>query len=226
MGSQLPFLTESQFSERLLRVSPSCPSPALGPLYTHYTELRRWNPRLSLVGPGTAQQVVERHYGESLAARSLILPGDRSLLDVGTGAGFPGLVLAAAMPSLDVTLVEPRGRKWAFLRAAVRCCGLSSQCLNVRVERPLSKQLPGEIDIVSCRAVSLSSRLLETLCEGFPQVRFLLWCGAKIPEFPDVCRVEREVALAGSHRRRILEIIVTPKGSKSDTGRRDTTSHS
>lgn len=217
MGSQLPFLTESQFRQRLLRVSPRCPSPALGALYTHYTELRRWNQRLSLVGPGTAEQVVERHYGESLAACSLILPGDRTLLDVGTGAGFPGLVLAAAIPSLGVTLVEPRERKWAFLRTAVRHCGLSSQCLNVRVERPLSKELPREVDIVSSRALSLSSRLLETLCEGNPRVRFLLWCGAMTPELPDVCRIEREVALAGSRRRRILEIIVTPIGRKRDT---------
>ncbi len=214
MGSQLPFLTESRFRQRLLRVSPDCPAVAAGTLCRHYTELRRWNRRLSLVGPGTAQEVVERHYGESLAALPLILPSDRSLLDVGSGAGFPGLVLAAALPSLNVTLVEPRERKWAFLRTAIRCCGLSIQCLNVRVERPLSKDFPCEIDVVTCRAVSLSPEFLETLCEGFPRFRFLLWCGAKMPEFPDVCRVEREVALAGSSRRRILEINVTPKGGK------------
>ncbi len=213
MGSQLPFLNETQFRQRVLNVSPDCPAAVLGTLYAHYIELRRWNRRLSLVGPGTAQEVVERHYGESLAALPLILPSDRSLLDVGSGAGFPGLVLAAALPSVSVTLVEPRERKWAFLRTAARCCGLSSQCLNVRVERPLSKDLPCEIDVVTCRAVSLSPSLLETLCEGFQRFRFLLWCGAKRPELPDVCRVEREVALVGSSRRRILEINVTPKGT-------------
>ena len=211
MGSQLPSLTDAQFRQRLLRASPDCPAAAQAALYSHYTELRRWNKRLSLVGPGTAREVVERHYGESLAAVPLIRPSDRSLLDVGSGAGFPGLVLAAAFPSLNVTLVEPRERKWAFLCNAVRLCGLSSRCLNVRVQHPLSKDLPGEVDVITCRAVSLAPKLLQTLCEGFPQSRFLIWCGATRPELPDIREVGHEIALAGSSRRRILEINFSPK---------------
>lgn len=211
MGSQLPSLTEAQFRQRLLRVSPDCPAAAQATLYRHYAELRRWNRRLSLVGPGTARDVVERHYGESLASLPLIRPSDRFLLDVGSGAGFPGLVLAAALPSLSVTLVEPRERKWAFLCTAVRLCGLSSRCLNVRVQRPLSKDFPSEVDIVTCRAVSLSPKLLETLYEGFPRSRFLLWCGAAKPQLPDSYEVGREIALAGSSRRRILEINLSQK---------------
>ncbi len=208
MGSPLPFLTESQFRKRLLLVSPHCSEPTPAILHTHYSELRRWNRRISLVGPGTASEVVERHYGESLAALPLIYPGDRSILDIGAGAGFPGLVLAAALPSVCVTLVEPSERKWAFLLTAIRCCGLSSQCLNVRVGRSLPREFPSEIDVVTCRALSLSRRLLETLSEGLPRVRFLFWCGARTPELPDACRVEKEVSLAGSRCRRILEIQV------------------
>ncbi len=214
MGSRLPFLTETQFRHRVLCAAPACSAAASDTLYTHYSELRRWNRRLSLVGPGTGGEVVERHYGESLAALPLIRPTDRSLLDVGSGAGFPGLVLAVVLPHVGVTLVEPRERKWAFLCTAVRRCGLSSRCLNVRVGQPLSKELPREIDVVTCRAVSPSPGLLETLCEGFPGARFLFWCGARLPELPGTCRVEGETALAGSSRRRILEIQI---------GRRDPT---
>ncbi len=217
MGSQLPFLTAAQFRQRVLDVSPGCPAEVPDTLYGHYTELRRWNKRLSLVGPGTAHEVVERHYGESLAAVPLIQSSDRSLLDVGSGAGFPGLVLAAALPSLNAVLVESRERKWAFLRTAIRRCGLSSRCLNVRVQRPLSKDLPPEVDVVTCRAVSLSGELLETLFEAFPLSRFLLWCGAKRPELPDLYKVEREIALKGSSRRRLLEITLTSAGSGSDS---------
>ncbi len=212
MGSPLPYLTEAQFRHRLFLASPHCTDPTLATLYSHYSELRRWNRRLSLVGPGTANKVVERHYGESLAALPLIRPSDRSLLDIGSGAGFPGLVLAAALPSVRVTLVEPRERKWAFLRTASRCCGLSSQCLNVRVGQPLPREFPSEIDVVTCRAVSLTGGLLESLLEalrkGSPRFRFLLWCGARTPDLPDRCRVEQAIALAGSMRRRILEIQV------------------
>ena len=206
MGSQLPHLTETQFRQRLLTASPDCSDQVQASLFTHYSELRRWNNRLSLVGPGTAQEVVERHYGESLAALPLIQPSDHSLLDIGSGAGFPGIVLAMALPKIRVTLVEARERKWAFLRTVTRRCGLSSQCLNVRVEKPLAKEIPGEIDIVTCRAVALSSGLLETLCDKFPRARFLLWCGMQMPELPEVCRLMRQIALPGSSRRRILEI--------------------
>ncbi len=215
MGSQLPQLTEIQFNRRLLTVCPDCDSQVQAALYTHYLELCRWNQRLSLVGPGTAKTVVERHYGESLAALPLIQASDRSLLDVGSGAGFPGLVLAAALPRIQVTLVESRERKWAFLQTAARRCGLSSQCLNVRVDKPLAKEIPGEIDIVTCRAVNLSSGLFDTLRESFPGARFLFWCGAQVPDFPKSCSVEREIALPGSSRRRILEIKDTRRGSVS-----------
>ena len=214
MGSPLPLLTETQFVQRLRQISPAacpdstpCPNSSLHVLHRHYSELRRWNPRLSLVGPGTASEVLERHYGESLAALPLIRSSDRSLLDIGAGAGFPGLVLAVALPSLDVTLVEPRERKWAFLKTAVRQCGLSTLCLNVRVGIPLPRELPREIDIMTCRAVSLPARLLEALIEVSPRVRMLIWSGARIPELPGNCRVEREVPLPSSKHRRILEIV-------------------
>ncbi len=203
---QVPCLTEAQFSRRLLEVHPDCEDRVQVALYAHYLELCRWNPRLSLIGPGTARTVVERHYGESLAAVPLIQTSDRSILDIGSGAGFPGLVLAATLPKIQVTLVESRERKWAFLQAAARRCGLSSQCLNVRVEKPLAKEIPGEIDIVTCRAVNLSSGLFDTLYESFPRARFLLWCGTQVPKLPKSYSVEREIALPGSSRRRILEI--------------------
>lgn len=207
MGSPLPALTERQFRDRLSRLLPlPCPDSGLHALYLHYTELRRWNPRLSLVGPGTAGEVVERHYGESLAALPLIRSRDRVVLDIGSGAGFPGLVLAAVRPSLDVTLTESRQRKWAFLSSAVRLCGLSCQCLDVRVGRPLPRGLPRKIDIVTCRAIAISSGLLEALAESSPRIRFLLWSGTRPPPLPDGYRVSQELPLGGSHRRRILEI--------------------
>ena len=207
MGSPLPLLSEAQFVQRLSQISPACPAASLSVLHRHYLELRRWNPRLSLIGPGTANEVLERHYGESLAALPLIRSSDGSLLDIGTGAGFPGLVLAAAVSSLRVTLVEPRDRKWAFLQTAVRQCGLSTLCLNVRVGVPLPREFPREIDVVTCRAVSLPARLFEALIEVLPRVRMLIWSGARDPELPENCRVEREMPLPASKHRRILEIV-------------------
>lgn len=204
MGSPLPTMTASQFREGLLRIAPQCSDSCLSKLYTHYSELCRWNPRLSLIGPGTSGEVLQRHYGESLAASGLIPSEVRTVLDVGSGGGFPGLVLAAARPSIQVSLVEPRQRKWAFLKTVARRCELSCDCLNARVERPLPREVPREIDIVTCRAIAITPALLEALREVSP--RFLLWCGASQPELPSGFRVEGELLLAGSQARRILEI--------------------
>lgn len=216
MGSTLPALTERQFRDRLFRLAPGCPESGLHALYLHYCELRRWNPRLSLVGPGTAEAVVERHYGESLAALPLLRPDDRVLLDIGTGAGFPGLVLAAARPALAAVLTEPRQRKWAFLKAAVRRSGLSCECLDVRVECPLPRGLPREIDIVTCRALAIPPELLEALGRGSPQTRFLLWSGLEAPRLPAGYLVRREVRLEDSVHRRILEIEAAEPPAPTD----------
>ncbi len=224
---RLPSLTEARFRQQLTEAvrdsslsrdrRPPLDLDSLGPvLYRHYLELRRWNPRVSLVGPGTAGEVLHRHYGESLAGLDLIGPGDRRLVDVGSGAGFPGLVLAAARPALDVTLLEPRERKWLFLQTAVRKSGLSCRCLNARVGRTLPGTLPAGVDLVTCRALALWPEFFELFHRHSPRARFLVWHGEGRPELPPPLggpggssqsfAVRREIPLAGSRRRRILEI--------------------
>jgi 16S rRNA (guanine527-N7)-methyltransferase len=214
MGSPLPPLTADRFRRELLDALPELPShlPAarldhlVPTLHRHYEELRRWNPRLSLVGPGTAAEIVSRHYGESLAAVPLIGPDDRTLVDFGSGAGFPGLVLAAARPEVATTLVEAREKKCTFLRTVARICGLSCRCLGARVERSFPPGLPPRIDLVTCRAVAVSKGLLQLFRDHTPGVRFLLWRGRDAPELPHGLRIRREIPLAGSHSRRILEV--------------------
>lgn len=200
MGADLPALSRAEFARRLRRCSPQpLADRAEGALFAHYEELRRWNRRLSLVGPGTADAVVERHYGEALAALPLIEPA-RSLLDVGSGGGFPGLVLAAVRPDLDLTLVEARQRKWAFLQSALRKAELSCQCLNARVGAAL--EIP-PVDLVTWRAVRLPATVVEELAAA--SARMLVWSGADEPQPPAGWRPGRRVALAGSDRRRIVE---------------------
>lgn len=207
MGNTLPEISLLQFESQLRDFLPGeLPKVALKSLHRHYEELRRWNRRLSLVGPGTASEIVGRHYGESLAALPLIRETDQKLVDLGSGAGFPGMVLSAALPRLEVTLVESRQRKWAFLRSAARRSGLSCICLNARVGRSLPKDFPVEVDIVTSRAVAITSEFLETLSRSSPKVRFLLWQGQVPLSLPPELRVSRELALEGSERRRILEI--------------------
>lgn len=211
MARELPEISPSQFRTGLERLPASSLSPSVSSfvssaLFEHYAELRRWNPRLSLVGPGTVREVITRHYGESLAALGLLRSEDRFLVDLGSGAGFPGLVLAAARPDLEVTLVEARERKWAFLRRAARRSGLSCRCLNARVEDPLPEGFPDEVDVFTSRALAIDADIFGVLLKRFPRARYLLWTGHSTPCCPEGLVIRRELSLPGSESRRILEI--------------------
>lgn len=209
MAANLPDFGFEEFAARLRRLAPVALSrAALEALFDHYRELRRWSARLSLIGRGTAGEVLERHYGESLAALPLLPAGPASLVDLGSGAGFPGLVLAAARPDLAVTLVEPRQRKGAFLAAAARKAALPCTCLDVRVAVPLPPGLPRRVDVVTARALRLPPETLEALTRRLgPEGRILLWLGEETPELPAGLAVGRCLRLEGSARRRILELL-------------------
>ncbi len=94
--------------------------------------LLRWNEKINLTAVRDPEECVTRHFGESLfIAGHYQLQGD--LLDIGSGAGFPGLALKIVFPGISVTLLEPVAKKRAFLKEAVRVCGFTQ--VEVRGER-------------------------------------------------------------------------------------------
>ena len=202
----LPALSPSDFARRIAALSPApLSAKAAEALFIHYEELRRWNRLLSLVGPGTAEEVLGRHYGESLAAAPLLGDEPLEIVDLGSGAGFPGLVLAAALPNSRVTLVEAREKKWAFLEAVRRRAALPVRCLNVRVGPSLPAGLPERIDAVTVRALRLDPELMALLDERLPEEgRILLWVGGDLPALPPRWHVSASVALPESNRRRVI----------------------
>lgn len=208
MAFRLPPISRSDFDTGISRLSPEPLTGAvLDSLYAIYQELARWNRKLNLIGPGTAGEILERHFGESLAALPLIPPEARVGLDLGSGAGFPGLVLAAARPGLAMTLVEARERKWAFLLAAARKASLPCRCLNARVQVPLPAGLPEKLDVITSRALRLDPKTWGALAERLdPGGRILLWAGGLDPDLPPELISRGGVQLAGSERRRILAL--------------------
>ncbi|MEM9558258.1 MAG: RsmG family class I SAM-dependent methyltransferase [Acidobacteriota bacterium] len=235
MGATLPPLESNQLVDGLAESLGATLVESLAPatiaaLLAHYDEMRRWNRRLSLVGPGTAAEVVERHYAESLAALPLVEAAG-TLVDVGTGAGFPGLVLAAARPGLDVLAIEPRQRKWAFLESALRKMrqavrreggdvdSLSCRIANARVERPLppALQFPPSIDLVASRALALPTEILSLFMERDPWTRFLLWLGRLDPEPPPGLVIGRRLALPGAEHRRVVELVPSAAWSRTSS---------
>jgi 16S rRNA (guanine527-N7)-methyltransferase len=125
----------------------------LGRLDRYADLLREWQGRMNLVSPATLPHLWERHFADSAQLARLTAPG-LSWLDVGAGAGFPGLVIAA-MGHGRVTLVESVAKKCAFLQTVIDELGLDARVLNARVEG-----LPGQgADVVTARAVAPLSRL-------------------------------------------------------------------
>ena len=220
MAFDLPSLSRSEFAAGIAPLSPEPLSGAVvDALFAHYQELARWNRRTNLIGPGTAGEILARHFGESLAALPLVPAGSdiaRVGLDLGSGAGFPGLVLAASRPGLEMTLAEAREKKWAFLSAAARRASLPCRCLNVRVQVPLPAGLPESIDVITSRALRLDPETWGALANRLaPEGRILLWAGENDPDLPPDLVACGGVKLAGSERRRILALRRLPS---SDPG--------
>ncbi|WP_263366863.1 16S rRNA (guanine(527)-N(7))-methyltransferase RsmG [Edaphobacter bradus] len=127
------------------------PPPALLPQLSAYLDLLlKWNARTNLTAIRSPEEIVRRHFGESLfAARNLGDPD--TLLDLGSGAGFPGLPIALLRPEICVTLAESQNKKATFLREAVRTLALP----NVEVWAARAESLPAErrFHTVTLRAV-------------------------------------------------------------------------
>jgi len=125
----------------------------VGKLSAYLELLLRWNARTNLTAITEPEEIVRRHFGESLlvaAALGRELPGTATVLDFGSGAGFPGVPVALACPQMRVTLAESQGKKAAFLREAVRTLGLTAEVWAGRVEAmPAARRF----DAVTMRAV-------------------------------------------------------------------------
>ena len=122
--------------------------------------LRRWQKAINLVSADSLTDVWRRHFWDSAQLLPLIPAGTRSLLDVGSGAGFPGLVLAI-LGVEGVTLVESDGRKCAFLREVARETGARVTILADRLERLGDRIQPP--DIITARAVASLDLLLDRI---------------------------------------------------------------
>lgn len=214
MAHRLPDISKEHFYARLAAMAPERLTTAtLAALYSHYRELRTWNRKMSLVGPGREDDILARHYGEALASLPLLKAKDGVLVDVGSGAGFPGFVVAAARPRLAVFLVEARERKWAFLRAASRRCSVPCTCLLGRVSASLPRGFPAHVDVVTSRAVKIEPELLGGILRGAPRARFLLWRGRSPVPVPAGYRIGQERPLPGTDGRCIVEL--EPAGTTS-----------
>jgi 16S rRNA (guanine527-N7)-methyltransferase len=165
-------LTESQIAALLEPYlgGASVPPNLYGQLSVYLDLLLRWNARTNLTAIRDPEEIVRRHFGESLFAGvhlAPLLPPPSTLLDFGSGAGFPGLPIQLLVPELHVTLAESQGKKASFLREAVRTLGLKTEVWAKRVE-----EMPPDrrFNIVVLRAVDNMDAAMEVA-----RTRILRW---------------------------------------------------
>ncbi len=145
--------------ESLLTPYLATPLPSWIPekLATYLDLLLRWNARTNLTAIRDPREIVLRHFGESLFAAQN-LPFFQTLLDFGSGAGFPGIPIQLLHPTAQITLAESQGKKASFLREAVRTLELSTQVWAKRAE-----DLPASatFDLITLRAVDNMETAME-----------------------------------------------------------------
>jgi 16S rRNA (guanine527-N7)-methyltransferase len=129
----------------------------LGGRFADYLALlMKWNGRMNLTAIRDEEGILSRHFVESIACARALPAGVATLLDFGSGAGFPGVPIALCRPEIEVTLAESQGKKAAFLQEAARVLELGSKVYSQRAEG-----LAVRFDCVTLRAVDRMERAVK-----------------------------------------------------------------
>jgi 16S rRNA (guanine527-N7)-methyltransferase len=155
-------------------------SDQMGQVIAYLELLLRWNKKINLTGIRDPQSCVRRHFGESLyLGRWVELHG--RLLDIGSGAGFPGLSLKIIFPDLSVTLLEPVAKKRAFLKEVARVCGMSLvEVRRERLEDFAGAAWAGVYDAATTRAVGHLEELIPLAARCLrPGGELFLWLSCR-----------------------------------------------
>ncbi|MBX3427997.1 MAG: 16S rRNA (guanine(527)-N(7))-methyltransferase RsmG [Hyphomonadaceae bacterium] len=186
------------------------PRETIARLETHHRLLREWSERMNLVGPRELELFWSRHALDSAQLIKFASQAKR-WVDLGSGAGFPALVVAAFLadqPDTAIHLVESTGKKAAFLRAVGVAAGLPIKVFNQRIEAFGAGE--GPYDVVTARALAPLNRLI-------PYAKPILDRGA-IGLFHKGADLDAELAAAsdvlngGAYRADVLESLSDPRG--------------
>jgi 16S rRNA (guanine527-N7)-methyltransferase len=167
----------------------------------YYGLLAKWNPRINLtaltLGAVPPPETLDRLFIEPLIASEMISEARFSVLDLGSGAGSPAIPLKILRPSMDLTMVETRSRKAAFLREVVRTLELREVDVRDTRFQDVVLQLPGIFDIVTVRGLRVDAEVLQAVELALePEGRFMPFGTGEAPS--GFVAVERRLLPDGS----------------------------
>lgn len=198
---------------------------------TYLDLLLKWNTKMNLTAVREPESIVQRHFGESLFAAGMIATNCSeagSLVDVGSGSGFPGLPIKIAIPQLSVTLIESQQKKATFLREVIRELKLA----DTSISNSRAEAFNERADVVTMRAV-------ESFEQALPAASRLVEVGGRLILLIGAGQVERaESLLSGFTWNAPIQIPISahrvvligkprdvPRGTDQRAGRRKTPFH-
>lgn len=200
----------SQFQRDAEELGISLTDEQIRQFLRYYELLIEWNEKINLTAITEYQDVMKKHFIDSISlVKACDLKQEIKLIDVGTGAGFPGLALKIAFPNLEVTLLDSLNKRILFLEAVVRELGLSKvETVHGRAE-DLARQKPFRetFDLCVSRAVANLSTLSE-YCLPFVKTggQFISYKSEKISK--EIENAEKAIRILGGRVERQVEFCL------------------
>ena len=155
-------MTISEFIEELKKLNIEPTQKQLEQLNRYYELIAEYNKVMNLTGITEKEQVYLKHFYDSLTIAKVIdLNKEETLCDIGTGAGFPGIVLKILFPNLKITLIDSLNKRIEFLKIVIKELNLNNiEAIHTRAEEYAIKNIE-KFDVVTSRAVAPLNILLE-----------------------------------------------------------------
>lgn len=153
------------FKEKLRELAPALSAEQIEAMFAYYSLMVSANKEINLTAITDGDEAAVKHFYDSIFCAGLI-PQNAKVIDVGTGAGFPGIPLKIARPDLQLTMLDSVAKKTGFVEAAAANIGIEAEILCGRAEETAAGPLRASFDVCVSRAVA-SMRLLCELCLPF-----------------------------------------------------------
>ncbi|MDO5330372.1 MAG: 16S rRNA (guanine(527)-N(7))-methyltransferase RsmG [Bacillota bacterium] len=154
-------MTFEQLNQKLTELEILLPSETIEKFKIYSSLLCEWNEKINLTSILNEEEIVEKHFLDCLLPGQVFAFSKRTnLCDLGTGAGFPGMVLAIAYPNLKVTLVDSTAKKFKFLEEVKSACNVKNVSFHIGRGEEM-KSFKEHFDIVTARSFSALPNILE-----------------------------------------------------------------
>lgn len=176
-------MTNEEFIEKLKELDVTLTQEQLNQLEKYYELLIEWNKKINLTRIVEKKDVYLKHFYDSITLiKAIDLTKEQELCDIGTGAGFPGIVLKIVFPNLNITLVDALNKRIEFLKLVIKELNLKNiAAIHERAEIFI-RQNRNKFDIITCRAVAKLNIISEICIPGLKINGYFIPMKAQIEE--------------------------------------------